>query len=175
MADVAATPHFHTYHCLCTELILATTLELASLPRRAPPALDKAIILPVVATSILGDDIGSQDQASSVQNGPQNDSRETSREDYGHSVLASIVVDRKPTIVRREDGFDKRTLVRCQRCKLVIGYKLDDSQFGTGGSIRDMAGRVFDIYFVLPGALVKTEEMKRGETPREGPWETAFA
>lgn len=32
--------------------------------------------------------------------------------------------DKKVTIVRREDGFEKRICWRCERCNLVVGYEL---------------------------------------------------
>lgn len=37
----------HTYHCLCSTLLLATPYHLSSLPTRAPPARDQARILPL--------------------------------------------------------------------------------------------------------------------------------
>jgi hypothetical protein len=43
--------------------------------------------------------------------------------------LVHTTEDGKAMIIRREDGFEKRTLVRCDRCRLVVGYKLDRDHF----------------------------------------------
>src|SRR5277367_6278495 len=46
-------PQINTYHCICTTLLLATTHTLSSLPHRAEPALDKALILALPPASRL--------------------------------------------------------------------------------------------------------------------------
>lgn len=119
-----------TYHCLCTTFILATNHDLESLPVRADPARDQAKILPMNAAD------GCQ-----------------------HVVLQNIVSDRKAVIIRREDGFEKRRLVRCSRCNLVVGYKLDEAQF------KDGQANAENVLYILRGAFTSTEDMKVGEMP----------
>lgn len=122
------TAPINTYHCICTTLILATPYGLDELPKRAPPVQDRSAILPLEDSS---------------QNGTL------------VSRLYNVVDDRKPVIVRREDGFEKRDFLRCSRCHLVIGYKLEDS--GADGNV----------VYILSDGLVTTEKMKTGSTAEE--------
>src|SRR3954447_19684738 len=114
-------PQINTYHCICTTLLLATTHTLSSLPRRAEPALDKAFILPLPPAPRLA---AAGETAEEVEADAKPQGREASG-DFGSSLLLARMQDRKPTMVRREDGFEKRVLLRCGRCRLVVGYKLD--------------------------------------------------
>ena len=75
------------------------------------------------------------------------------------------VADQNPMIIRREDGFEKRTLVRCERCRLTVAYRLDADHFED--SERE-AGQ--DTLYVLPGALVDTEGMMADKTPEVPTW-----
>lgn len=127
----------HTYHCLCTTLILATNYDLDSLPHRAEPARDSAKIVPLNARGEDG---------------------------VMHVELHNTVQDRDTVMVRRDDGFEKRVLMRCTRCRLVVGYWLDEAQFGDGGVKAD------EVLYVLPGALVLTEDMKVGRRPLVPVW-----
>ena len=169
-------PKIITYHCICSTLLLATTHNLSSLPRRAEPALDKAFILPLppasraVAETTEGDDTEAENHDSS---------------DVGYSLLVSTTQDRKPTIVRREDGFEKRILLRCGRCRLVVGYKLDPAHFegavaGTGlrqaqedteldSTTRDADGEA-NVVYLLPGGLASSEDLRSGKTPEVVEW-----
>lgn len=123
----------NTYHCLCTSLLLATTTPLGTLPKRKS---DK--------TSIC--------QLSSPQ-GAGN-----ARSHY--ALLLSTVPDRKPTVIRLEDGFEKRYLQRCGRCKVAVGYQLDLGQYEES---KAELGRKEDVVYLLPGGLVVTEDMKNGK------------
>jgi hypothetical protein len=166
-------PQINTYHCICSTLLLATTHDLRLLPRRAEPALDKAYILPLPPASRLAGETGDEEEAD-----PQ--IRDTS--DAGYSLLLSTTQDRKPTIVRREDGFEKRTLLRCGRCRLVVGYKLDPAHLGpmdSGVAGRDTGegaeggnedgGR--EVVYLLPGSLFSSEDLKNGKAPEAPEWE----
>jgi len=79
--------------------------------------------------------------------------------------VVHTIEEYKPVIVRREDGFEKRSLVRCERCRLVVAYKLDadhfedDSKEGGAGTL-----------YVLPGALIDTVGMMAGKTPDVPVW-----
>ena len=126
----------HTYHCICTALVLSTPYALDSLPIRSAPVQDQSAILPLAAN-------------------PETKTAE--------SRLHNVTSDRKPIVIRREDGFEKRSVLRCHRCKLVIGYKLDGEGIDT------------DVAFILPGGLVTTEDMKKGIAASPPSWATQKA
>lgn len=90
---------------------------------------------------------------------------------HGYTLLCSVTSAAKaPAIlVRREDGFEKRYLLRCGRCRLVVGYYLDWSQHSTSGEEHSIGkvGKREDLLYLLPGAMVSTEEMKAGKQPGE--------
>lgn len=135
-----------TYHCLCNTFILATTYDLIALPSRASPAQDQALILPFSFGSLAGSD-AMTDGESSLTAGP-------GLGGAGYSYVTNITQDAKPVIVRREDGFEKRRLQRCKRCKLVIGYQLDETQFSESDIRADQ------LWYLLPGGLVSTSDMR---------------
>lgn len=92
----------------------------------------------------------------------------------GYTVLLNLVPDRKISIIRREDGFEKRTLYRCSRCRLVVGYDLSSAIDGEamdvdvdGGKGKgkgreggegegEYSGKVI---YILPAGLQSTEFM----------------
>lgn len=122
----------NTYHCLCTTLILITTHDLESSPRRKEPALDRAHI---VALS----------------------------EENSISRLYNVVEDEN-VVVKREDGFEQRQLIRCSGCNLIVGYKLDQAHY-LEHSID--AARVA---YLLPGGLTTTNDMEDGRLPETPDW-----
>jgi hypothetical protein len=138
-------PEVHTYHCLCSQLLLATTIPLQSCVRRAGDSLDKAFILPVSSPQapVSSASENTQDQTTSIANEPN------------YSVLVNTALDRKSSTIRRSDGFETRYQHRCERCNLVIAYHLDKSQYGD----QSQTGRKEDVVYVLPGALMTTAEM----------------
>jgi hypothetical protein len=96
----------------------------------------------------------------------------------GYSLLVSTNLDRRPTIVRRSDGFEKRYLLRCARCKLVVGYELDEAHFAasepaarmdTAMDVDEMHGAQskekerMKIVYLLPRGLLATEAMAAGK------------
>jgi hypothetical protein len=105
--------------------------------------------------------------ANSKEKGKERKSR-VDTSSLGFTALLSLSLDRKPCIVNREDGFEKRHLFRCQRCRLVVGYQLDDVHFSTKGKDgqerTDSEGRVV---YILPGGLMSTEEMEGGKVFNE--------
>ncbi|KAE8354098.1 hypothetical protein BDV28DRAFT_156468 [Aspergillus coremiiformis] len=142
-----------THHCrFCNHLLLATTHNIPSLPRRKDPAKDQAIILPFPPPR----DNESDDDESNLR----------SRKQKHYSILLSTTVpDRKATLVRREDGFEKRLFLRCGRCRVVVGYFLDAVHFPSSSSTAataatlDGEGGMEKVVYLLPGALVETEHM----------------
>jgi hypothetical protein len=122
----------HTYHCICTQLVLASTSIIESLKTRTS---DSSHILPL----------------------PDLSSTSTTSQ-YG--LFTNTITDDKPTVIRLEDGFEKRYFHKCGRCELNIAYTLDKSQFdGTKAS----SGAREDVAFLIPGGLVSTEDMKSGK------------
>ncbi|KFY29179.1 hypothetical protein V493_02502 [Pseudogymnoascus sp. VKM F-4281 (FW-2241)] len=84
--------------------------------------------------------------------------------------------DRRITTIRREDGFEKRILWRCGRCRVVVGYELDPSHFetavagGGGGdaeegssATRRESGGIGRVLYILPGWVQSTEHMASGK------------
>lgn len=121
----SSTANIITYHCPCTQLSLATIIPLESLPKRQ---LDAAII----ATT---DDFAS----------PTNPSLH----------MQALVPETEATVLKLDDGFEKRYEVRCTRCGLAAGYHLDQSHFSPTQS---GSGPRTDLLYVFPGSLVTTEE-----------------
>jgi len=79
------------------------------------------------------------------------------------SILLNVDTDRKPVIIQRDDGFEKRTLLRCGRCRLVIGYNLDEAHFeNQPGQSRPM--------YLLPGGMATTADMAKGVKPGTPSW-----
>lgn len=160
-----STPQINTYHCICSTLLLATTHSLSSLARRTEPALDKAYILPLPpASRLAGASAGKDETVPQIRD----------KLEVGYSLLLSTTQDRKSTMVRREDGFEKRTLLRCGRCRLVVGYKLDPVHFGptesglAGRELGDVgeegdADENVETVYLLPGGLISSESLKNGK------------
>jgi hypothetical protein len=168
-------PQINTYHCICSTLLLATTYQLHSLPRRAEPALDKAYILPLPPAARLAGETAEDEE--------ENAERQTRNSaDGGYALLLSTTQDRKPTVVRREDGFEKRILLRCGRCRIVVGYKLDPAHFkpaeggivggvaGEGRQKSELANGDVEVAYLLPGGLVSSEELKTGKMAEVVEW-----
>ncbi|KAK6008056.1 hypothetical protein QM012_004870 [Aureobasidium pullulans] len=122
----------HTYHCICSQLVLASTSTLESLKIRTS---DSSHILPLPNLS----------STSSTSH---------------YASLANTIADSKPTIIRCEDGFEKRYFHKCSRCELSVGYSLDKSQFE---DTKTSSGPREDVAFLLPGGLISTEDMKAGK------------
>ncbi len=191
-AAASSAPEIHTYHCICNQLVLASTHTLSELRRRQAPGLDKAYILPlpplprrrsssseedggaedddddnensddeeqeerradkssgdeahISSLSAKGGSGGSKHLKTTIQKSkpkrakkPKDSPSKTGEIEKGYSLLLSTTLDRRPVIVRREDGFEKRWLWRCARCRVVVGYQLDSIHFtsstGSGGS-----------------------------------------
>ena len=141
----STTSQIHSYHCLCTTLVLTTVHDLQSLPHRSTPLRDSAVILPPPFETHRGEEFSIQDS----QTVP--------------SILLNVDTDRKPVIIQRDDGFEKRTLLRCGRCRLVIGYNLDEAHFeNQPGQSRPM--------YLLPGGMATTADMAKGVKPGTPSW-----
>lgn len=124
----------YTYHCLCTELVLASTTPLTKLPTRTS---DRSIICPLPPTI--------------------NDTTVLSSH---HALLHGVSTESSSIVVEREDGFEKRYLQRCPRCNITVGYQLDKSMYKDPGN---ESGPREDVVYLLPGGLVSTEDMMEGK------------
>jgi len=143
-------PPIHTYHCLCTNIIVATTTPLPDLARRSSNSLDRAYILQLPSPPTTHNDDGSDSEG--------DHERSTARATSSHyALLLATTLSKKAQIVTRTDGFEKRYLQLCGRCRLPIGYQLDWGQYG------EKEGRKEDVVYLLPGGLVSTEDMARGK------------
>ncbi|KAI6834661.1 hypothetical protein KC332_g1005 [Hortaea werneckii] len=109
---------YKTYHCLCSELIVALPKPLEQLPRR-------------------------EGDGSHVCEGGLTTVNALSAEDA--------------TIMKLDDGFEKRYPVVCRRCDLPIGYHLDLCQFEDSKS---SSGPRSDVLYILSGALQSTESLQ---------------
>ncbi|KAJ6127583.1 hypothetical protein N7523_003195 [Penicillium sp. IBT 18751x] len=136
-----------TQHCrFCSHLLLSTTRSISSLPRRGGDALDKAIIIPL-SNSADGDADANTD------------GKTESQTKHITLVLSTTIPDRRATLIRREDGIEKRILLRCGRCRVVVGYYLDKVHWEGMGKAQDGEEEKPPAVYILPGALVGTEDM----------------
>jgi hypothetical protein len=84
----------------------------------------------------------------------------------GYTILHNVEIDTKAIIIRRENGFERRTMHRCQRCLLSLGYEvmeMTEFEDATNMDIDDGRDRDVDgkykgmILYVLPVALMDCE------------------
>lgn len=172
------TTSIKTHHCrFCNHLLLATTRHLPSLPRRKEPARDAALILPLPVSNVdeeeeeeeQAEQAEQEEEEAEGQEGEGNGTttqaqkqRKTRQKGKDYSILLSTTLpDRKPTLIRREDGFEKRLLLRCGRCRVGMGYFLDPVHFPDNNE-EDWDGDAKVVY-LLPGALMETGVMVQGD------------
>jgi hypothetical protein len=141
----SSSPQVNSYHCLCSVLILATVHDLQYLPHRTEPVRDDALILPPPI------DVKNSNDLSITSDRP------------AESVLLNTVLERKAVVIRREDGFEKRRLLRCGRCNLVFGYSLEGAHFAN-------TEKPAEPVYLLPGGLVTTADMSNGVKPKTPSW-----
>lgn len=73
-----------------------------------------------------------------------------------HVLQQRLETSEQPKMVRLHDGFEKRYVLECSRCRLPIAYHLDKAQFEPSSS---STGIETEILYILPGALQTTEEL----------------
>ncbi|TGO78314.1 hypothetical protein BELL_0071g00340 [Botrytis elliptica] len=136
-------PKINTYHCAyCTNLLLATTHTISTLPKRKGTG-DGSFILPVSgvvprfggererngdgdgdAMDVTRDGIsaeeGERDDGEDLKDGDEQDSLPS----YGYTNLLALTKPSKQVIVRKEDGFEKRGVWKCGRCAVAVGYEV---------------------------------------------------
>ncbi|KAL2061548.1 hypothetical protein VTL71DRAFT_6925 [Oculimacula yallundae] len=187
-----APPKIQTYHCLCSTLLFASTHTLSSLPRRqAETNTDGAIILPLPSTPPSPLPFSASERELQLQ---------LPAEGYTTLLSHSLIPDKKQSLIRRDEGFEKRVLWRCLRCRLVIGYELSssstptptqaqtqaqtrevdsmdiDSSHGIGNG-KGKEKEVFEgkVLYILPGGVMSSEYMMGGKKIGEGDVEISFS
>ncbi|KAF3921698.1 hypothetical protein ABW21_db0204252 [Orbilia brochopaga] len=85
-----------------------------------------------------------------------------------YTLLLSSIRDKKPCIIQRDDGFEKRLMWRCGRCRLIFGYQIYDETLeeesnneedGTKKKPkRRPPGKKYYVY-ILPGGLTTAADM----------------
>ncbi|KXS97543.1 hypothetical protein AC579_568 [Pseudocercospora musae] len=123
-----STPTVSTYHCICSELLLATPSPLDKLPTRQT---DHSHICKISQ----GENITAESSA---------------------ILTKSAQVESNLLVLRLEDGFEKRCLIKCGRCGVGFGYRLW-SESGVGE----------DVVFILPNGLVSTTDVESGRKMTE--------
>lgn len=142
-------PKLHTYHCLCSTLLLTTPYALSDLPKRVAASGDDARILPLPPLSL--DEENPRPEASTL------DSEKAGKgQVYLPSLLTNTRTARKAIVVQRDDGWEKRRVWRCGRCALTWGYEVEGAE---GEEAKEKGLRVM---YVLERGLVETEVMKAG-------------
>ena len=73
-------------------------------------------------------------------------------------ISSNIKTVKKPVVVQREDGWEKRRLWRCGRCGITVGYEImRDEELAEdvtdGGKATEEVGKVL---FLLEGGLMET-------------------
>ncbi|THV43960.1 hypothetical protein BGAL_0792g00020 [Botrytis galanthina] len=188
-----SSPKINTYHCAyCTNLLLATTHTISTLPRRKGMG-DGSFILPVsgVVSGFGGERDGdgdgdtmdvTRDGISAEDGEGRGEERENGREDvkdgdeqdplpsYGYTNLLSLTKPSKQVIIRKEDGFEKRGVWKCGRCAVAVGYEVWAEGNG-GGKGKEVEGEgEFEgkILYLLRGSLMSTAVMRSGKKVLEG-------
>lgn len=90
----------------------------------------------------------------------QPDSKPRRRQSHYTILLSTTIPERNAVVIRRGDGFERRILLRCGRCRVLVGYVLDDmlSQRLEGDDTLRLAKEISAAQFayILPDALVET-------------------
>ena len=151
-------PPIHTYHCICSTLLLATPYDISHLPIRAPPSKEHTRILPLPSLLNPTDRDGAAPAISTtitttIPSPKTTEQKQQQQQHYPSLLLPALRPARKPIMVQREDGFERRRVWRCGRCGVVVGYEVEREKG------RKEVGRVV---FLLEGGLVETGEMVGG-------------
>ena len=168
------TSRVHTYHCtFCSHLILASTHVFSALPTRHTPGLDNATIVPLPKPAAESSDDEDNDEDSDDEDAPTHEAdgdaammppprrkqeRKKQEDLGGYTLLLTLQRDRAPKVIAREDGFEKRVLWRCGRCRLVVAYQLDEVHYSTekGKAKADTGERYL---YVLPNAVTESSDL----------------
>ncbi|TGO81060.1 hypothetical protein BPOR_1382g00010 [Botrytis porri] len=175
-------PEINTYHCAyCTNLLLATTHTISTLPKRKGTG-DGSFILPV---SGVAPGFGRQGEGRERDGDAMDITREGISADgeevkdgeeqeplpsYGYTNLLSLTQPSKQVIIRKEDGFEKRGVWKCGRCAVAVGYEVWGEGNGgdKGKEVEGEEGFEGKILYLLRGSLISTAVMRSGKKVLEG-------
>lgn len=178
--------HISTYHCICSEVLFASTRPLTEFATRQS---DHAAICTIINNS-NNSSSNSNSNHSSNSAGQEEEKEQKGEEETktksnsnNNSILLSnaIAIERKEKgkekekeeedfpclILKLDDGFEKRYPVQCPRCGVCFGYQLDGSQWVEDGKEKEKekdddvrrTGRRCDVLYVLREGLVRTEDV----------------
>jgi len=147
------TTSIQTYHCICTNLVLATTC-----PFNHHRQLDRSIILPNPSLSPRQEAALTGDETNASVEDEQILETDSITQLVGTSVSCSLA----PILIRSDEGIEKRYFFYCNRCRLTLGYQLDMDQFKaeSGYNVLAKSGRRDDVIYLLEGAVMTTEAMR---------------
>lgn len=182
--------HISTYHCICSEVLFASTRPLTEFATRQS---DHAAICTIINNS---NNSSSNSNSNHISNsaGKEEEKEQKGEEETktksnsNNSILLSnaIAIERKEKekgkekeeedfpclILKLDDGFEKRYPVQCPRCGVCFGYQLDGSQWVEDGNEKEKekekdddvrrTGRRCDVLYVLREGLVRTEDVVVG-------------
>ncbi|KAL8682489.1 MAG: hypothetical protein Q9186_001436 [Xanthomendoza sp. 1 TL-2023] len=150
LAQPNTAPTIHTYHCLCSTHLLTTPYRLSTLHQRAAPSLDHARILPLL---LPRSSTNHAPHLEEDQNPEAVKEKEAAQRDILPSLLSpNLKATRKPIVVQREDGWEKRRMWRCMRCGVGVGYEI----LGDGEEAVEKVTGVGKVLFLLEGGLAET-------------------
>lgn len=181
--------HISTYHCICSEVLFASTRPLTEFATRQS---DHAAICTIINNSNNSSSNSNSNHRSNSagkeeeeEEGKEGEETKT-KSNSNNSILLSnaIAIERKEKekgkekeedfpclILKLDDGFEKRYPVQCPRCGVCFGYQLDGSQWVENGNEKEKekekekdddvrrTGRRCDVLYVLREGLVRTEDV----------------
>lgn len=180
--------HISTYHCICSEVLFASTRPLTEFATRQS---DSAAICTIINNSNNSSSNSNSNHSSNSAGKEEEEERKGEEEtktksnsNNNNSILLSnaIAIERKEKgkekekeedfpclILKLDDGFEKRYPVQCPRCGVCFGYQLDGSQWVEDGDEKGKekekdddvrrTGRRCDVLYVLREGLVRTEDV----------------
>lgn len=178
--------HISTYHCICSEVLFASTRPLTEFATRQS---DHAAICTIINNSNNSSSNSNSNHSSNSagkeeeeEEGKGEEETKTKNSSSTNSILLSnaIAIERKEKekekeedfpclILKLDDGFEKRYPVQCPRCGVCFGYQLDGSQWVEDGNEKEKekekdddvrrTGRRCDVLYVLREGLVRTEDV----------------
>lgn len=151
--------HISTYHCICSEVLFASTRPLTEFATRQS---DSAAICTIINnsnnSSSNSNSNHSSNSAGKEEEKEQKEGEETKTKSNSNnnSILLSnaIAIERKEKgkekgkekekeedfpclILKLDDGFEKRYPVQCPRCGVCFAYQLDGSQWVEDGNEKE--------------------------------------
>lgn len=174
--------HISTYHCICSEVLFASTRPLTEFATRQS---DHAAICTIINNSNNSSSNSNSNHSSNSAGQEEGEGKggegTKTKNNSNNSILLSnaIAIERKEKekekekeeedfpclILKLDDGFEKRYPVQCPRCGVCFGYQLDGSQWVEDGNEKEKdddvrrTGRRCDVLYVLREGLVRTEDV----------------